>query len=473
MIGLVALFASAQAADVLFPEATPASVDDFSVAGLFYGMVISEAEKQGLDFEDADDIRLWAGADADACADAPACPANLWDRTGARLAVVVSVGRSPLGLDVVVRLHGVDEAAPFKVLEESVPPGQELAIATKIARTAKDVLPLLPARRDAGGGPVLVLEDEVMAMPGDVTRRPPPEPKPDPDPDPVDQAPPPIEPAPRDPDRQAGVPPGNDALRDRLRADEDRRRMGLPAGAYTRYEASGLSKRAWLDAARVRAGRGFLEIGGGWSIGDVDRGYGVRLRIEGSGSSFDAIGSVAQEGPSASAAPNFGLTLGYAPAWWMDTSVSVAVQYGTKYLDTGWECLDRCDPPAREYTHDPVGAVQAFVEPRLRFYPVATGVVKPYALVAFSVLLHDGFEVPDSDYVDYPDSLAGAAFGPTAGIGLAFDPVSRVSIYGEVPGTLLFGGASTVREGEVTLTPTARESAGYVIRFVGGIAVRL
>ncbi|MFN7146182.1 MAG: hypothetical protein ACK4YP_20590, partial [Myxococcota bacterium] len=116
---------------------------------------------------------------------------------------------------------------------------------------------------------------------------------------------------------------------------------------------------------------------------------------------------------------------------------------------------------------------QAFVEPRLRVYPVATGIVKPYALVGFSVLLHDGFQVPDPDFVDYPDAQAGASFGPTAGLGLAVDAVSRISIFAEVPGTLLLSPAKAASDGEVTLAPGTLESGGYVVRFVGGIAVRL
>ncbi len=487
MLGLVALFAPAQAADVLFVEATPATLDDFSVAGLFYGMVVSAAEEQGLDYQDADAIRRWAGTDADTCWDDDACPSNLWDRTDARLAVVMSVGTTASGLVVQARLHGVDETAPFKVLKETVPPGGELEVAERIARAAADALPLLPVRKPVSG-PVLVIEDEVV---------PPPEDLPDPDerelpdepdtpagrPDAgagrakVDDRRPPD----RDavPDRPAGrADPrrdrdGEDSLREHLRTEEDRRRMGVPAPAYARYEASGLSREEWLAKARVRAGRAFLELGGGWGIGDVDRGYGVRLRIEESGDTFETVGTSSWEGAGAGAAPTFGFTLGYAPAWYLDTSVAVAVQYGTKYLDTGWECPAQCDPAASEYVHDPVGAVQAFVEPRVRFYPVATGVVKPYALVAFSVLLHDGFEVPDPDFVDYPDAPAGASFGPTGGLGLAIDPVARVTIFGEVPATLLLAQPVTRADGEVSLDPGRLEGGGYVVRFVGGIAVRL
>ncbi|MDP2305974.1 MAG: hypothetical protein Q8P18_08095 [Pseudomonadota bacterium] len=477
MTGLLALLGHAQAADVLFVDATPVTLDDFEVAEELYGMVVTAAKNEGLSFDGVDAIRTWAGEDGDTCWDVDACPANLWDRTDARLAVVLSVGQSPSGLEVGVRLHGVDEAAPFKVIRETVAPGQEGAFARTIARAARDALPLLPDRKPVGGGPILVIEDEFVE--GDEPeRRPDPDPDPRGDPDPADTKPDrtdgrPDRPPRSERDPRADRPPSDQAVRARLRADEDRRRMGVPAGAYARYEASGLSREDWLKAARVRAGHGFLELHGGYGLGDVDRGYGVRLRIEEQGTDFETLGRSTWEGAGAGGAPTFGFALGYAPAWFLDTSVAVAVQYGTKYLNTGWECTALCDPPASEYVHDPVRAVQAFVEPRLRLFPVATGVVKPYAIVAFSVLLHDGFQVPDPDFVDYPDSPAGASLGPTAGLGIAIDPISRITIFAEVPGTLLLTPARTGSDGEVALAPGRLVSGGYVVRFVGGIGIRL
>jgi hypothetical protein len=468
MIGLLALVGAAHATDILFVDATPATLDDFSVAGVFYGMVISAAEDDDLSFDDADAIRKWAGADADACWDVEACPANLWGRTDARLAVVLSVEGTDTGLEVGVRLHGADEAAPFKVIRESVAPGQEGAFARTVAKAAKDALPLLPARKPVAG-PVLVIEDEFV--PGEPPAR---DPLPrDPLPD-VDRGDPVTDTRPADPTPPPDRTPDDRAVTARLSAEEERRRMGIPAGAYRRYEASGLSRADWLRKARVRAGHGFLELSGGYALGDVDRGYGVRLRIEEQGDgAFQTIGSSTWEGPGAGGAPSFGFALGYAPAWFLDTSVSVAVVYGAKHLNTGWECLDACDPASSEYTHDPVRAVQAVIEPRLRIYPVPTGVVKPYALLAFSVMLHDGFQVPDPEFVDYPDSPAGASLGPTAGLGLAFDPISRLSLFLEVPGTLLLTPARVEGDRDVTLQPGSLESDGYLIRVVGGIGVRL
>lgn len=495
MLAVLALLAPAHATDVLFLDATPVAVDDFSIAGLFTSMVVAAAEERGLAFEDADAIRAWAGADADTCWDVEACPANLWDRTGARLAVVMSVGKRPEGLAIGVRLHGVDETAPFKTFEEIAAPGQESVVAAKIARAAADALPLLPARKPMGG-PVLVLEDEVILAPDEVA----------PDggeADPADGAGDRAD-AGRGEDggedgraerggdargdrgdegRDGDTRTGRDrtraeetaidaVLRERFEQEDEQRAMGVPAWAYERYRESGLSKKEWLQKARVRAGHGFLELGGGWGIGDVSRNYGVRVRIAEAGGSFETIGTTTIEGARVGEAPTFGVTLGYAPAWFLDTSVALSFQYGRKYLDTGWECPDRCE--TSESTDDyEVGAVQGVIEPRLRLYPVATGVVKPYGLLGFTVVVHDAFEVPDTDFVDYPDAPAGASFGPTGGLGIAVDIVSRVSLYGEVPATLLVSQPETFDEGEVDLEPLPFERSSYIVRFVGGIAVRL
>jgi hypothetical protein len=518
VLGLLALIARAEAADVLLVDATPVTLDDFSVAGMLTDMVADAVRDEGLDLDDPEAVRSWAHTDADTCWDVDACPANLWDRTGARLAVVMSVGREGGGLAVAVRLHGADDAAPFKVIRQVVPPGGEAAFAKSVARAAKDALPLLPARK--APGPVFVMEDELVPetidedaenaalrdldAPDDARSTDTPAHT-----DATGRASPTHDAASRDGhagrdgssrdstgrdstslDRSSGSTArshGTKAFRDalpegvagaRLRADEERKRMGVPATAYGRYEESGLSREAWLAKARVRAGHAFLELAGGWGLGDVDRGYGVRLRIADSDEEvFDTLATSSWEGPGAGAAPTFGFAVGYAPAWYLDTSVALSVQYGQKHLDTGWECLDLpCSPdsPAKEYTHDPVAAIQALVEPRLRLYPVAIGPVKPYALVAFTLMLHDGYQVPDPDFVDYPDTQAGATFGPTVGLGLAVDPVSRISLFAEVPGTWLASpGVRTVADGEVTLDPTILPSSGFVVRFVGGVAVRL
>lgn len=479
MLPLWALAGAAQAADVLLLDATPVSVDDFSIAGLFYGMVTSAADDAGLDYEDADTIRKWAGNDADTCADQEDCPANLWERTDARLAVVMSVGQTPKGLEITVALHGVEEAGAFKALRQVVAPGQEMAYAATIAKAAKDALPLLPERKPVASG-VLVIEDETITgeLP-DLDDEPPPRTEPGRTrSEPTERATKPETPPERTkPERPTKPEKPEKTERSpvaRLGSEEEQRKMGIPDGAYSRYTESGKPSKTWLADNRVRSGHVFLELEGGYTLGDVDRGYGVRLRVEDAGNdAFQTVATSTWEGNGASAAPGFGFALGYAPTWFLDTSVQVAVQYGRKHLNTGWECLQGCDPPASEYTHDPVSAVQAILEPRIRVYPVATGLVKPYALVGFAFLFHDGFEVPDPDFGEYPDTAPGASFGPTGGVGLSVDAASRFSVYAEVPATLLLAQPVESGAADVTLTPDSLESSGYLLRITGGLTIRL
>lgn len=449
--------APALGADVLVPEATPRDLSDFAVASLFTQMVVDALGEEGVALDDADAIRTWAGRDADGCYDSDGCPGRLWERTDARLAVVMNVGQADGGLDVDVRLHGADEVPPFKVLHEVVTPGEEQAFATAVARAVRDALPLLPERPPPPAA--IQLEDGVVLTPG--KKKPTELPQ-----DELGAKAPPVPPDDTDPDDR---PPRYDE-------EDERRHMRIPAGAYRRYQASGLDQRDWLRKARVHAGRAHLEIAGGWGLGDVDRGYGVRVRLAAEGDAFTTAGTSTWEGAGAGAGAGGWFAVGYAPTWFLETSLAGGVQWGKKYLNTGWECdpPERCTEAQSESPVDTVDAVQGVIEPRARFYFVPTGPVKPYALVAFTLRLYDGFPVEDLDHVDYPDAAGGASYGPTGGLGLMIDPTSRFSIFLEAPFTYLLSPSGLVRDdGSVTQVPQALEASGYYFRAVGGIAVRL
>ncbi|MFZ5482211.1 MAG: hypothetical protein ACOZNI_35950 [Myxococcota bacterium] len=460
MLGLLAaLAAPALAADVLVPEATPRSLDDFAVASLFYQLVVDAAREQGVDLEDADAIRKWAKAAGDGCYDNDACPGTLWSLTDARLAVVMSVGRTPAGLDVDVRLHGADDPAPFKVLRQQVAPGEEQAFASTVATAVKDALPLFPTRPK----PLSLDEEEPEPTP-------PPEEEPEvaevatPEPPPVPEAPP--------------IRAVDDA--------EERRKMGVPAATYLAYKASGMPRAEWLEKARVRSGKVFVELGGGWAMGDVDRGYGVRVGVVRQGDTDDFVQEGISEwsGDGAGQAPGFFAAVGYAPTWFLETSVAGGGQFGQKHLSTGWECVipEECedDPTTPEddtlsvYAPPSVQALQLVIEPRVRVVPLPTGVVKPYALVAFTLLYHDGFEVQDLEVIDYPDADGGASFGVTGGLGISIDAAAPFSFFAEVPATLLLSGDERVStDPSLTQKPEPLEGVDTLIRFCGGISVRM
>lgn len=470
LLALLALTAApARAADVLVPEATPRDLADFAVAYMFYEMVVGAGRDAGLDLDDADAIRRWAGTDADGCYDLEDCPGDLWSRTDARLAVVMSVGQAPGGLDVDVRLHGADEAAPFKVLRQVVPPGGEADFARTVARAARDALPLLPER--APPPAAIVLED-------DVVRR-----------EPTEKA------SPELPQEEAtvsgqgggrvpGPTEGTTGRREdtdrpgagrRPSADEERRDMRIPAGAYADYQESGMDRASWMAKRRVRSGRAHLELAGGWALGDVDRGYGVRVRLDESGGAFETAASSTWEGSGNGGGAGGWFAVGYAPTWFLETSIAGGAQWGEKHLNTGWECPPgSCQETASVVEHEPVVAVQAIIEPRARFFLVPTGIVKPYALVAFTLRLHDGVAVTDLADVDYPDAPGGATYGPTAGVGVSIDAAPHLSLFLEAPATLLVSPAEKAVQGSgVTQTPGTLDGAGFYARMVAGIGVRL
>ena len=255
----------------------------------------------------------------------------------------------------------------------------------------------------------------------------------------------------------------------------ERSQMRVPWGDYDRYKASGLDQKAWLDAAQVHAGHVYVEVGGGYAIGDVDRGYGVRVGIN---DRFENT-SVSTWTGAASSASGGGvvgrIAFGYVPAWFLDTQVAVGIQSGQKHLNVGWYCGAECEPTSDETEYAAVDATQFTIEPRARILPLATGVVKPYGLVGFDISLYDSFHIPDENSaVQYPDAAGGAAFGPTVGLGVMIDPMSPISVVFEVPFTYILadGTASNIDEG-LSLTPITREKFGWVLRFVGGVQVRL
>jgi hypothetical protein len=453
MLPLLATLAlPARAADVLVPEATPRSLDDFAVASLFYQLVVDATREAGIDLDDGEAIRAWAKAAGDGCYDNDACPGTLWPMTEARLAVVMSVGKAPGGLEVDVRLHGADDPTPFKVMREVVAPGGEQAFADKVAATIDEALPLFPTRPK----PMVMDEEEVA---------------------PVAEKPE-AEPPPEKPDFSAAteLPPRPDEPVRRVADDEERRKMGIPGHSYLAYKASGLSREDWTHKARVRSGKVFVELGGGWGMGDVDRGYGVRVGLveQGEGN-FTQDGVSVWSGDGLGQAPGFWGAIGYAPTWFLETSVAGGAQLGQKYLSTGWECPPgECVEDTTTFSPEPVQAVQLLVEPRVRIVPLPTGVVKPYLLVAFTLLYHDGFQVEDLEGIDYPDRDGGASFGATGGLGISIDAVAPFSIFAEVPATLLVSDDEYVStDPGLVQKPEPLEDNDMLLRFHGGITVRL
>jgi len=515
VIALLALLGRASAADVIIPEATPASMNDFPIAGMFTGFVVDAIDGGGLGVLAGEELIEAVGGDADACADLDDCPAKLWERTDARLAVVMAVGQSADGLNIEIRLYGWDNAQPLKTIRKEASWGGEIAVAQEIAKQVVAAIQLVPEREEEfgsiGNKPTADEDEEEVPRPSfdeEEDEVPPPKKsstktvKEDPvedwdeeeapakstskstskskssdaaekeekkKADPPKSAAKAKEPPPPPPPKVKEPSPaevyGSDP-----KAVEERRKMGIPWGAYENYRESGMDSAAWLNKAQVHSGKAYVAATGGYTLGDVDRGYDVRVGLD---SNLVSTGSSAWTGPGAGSGINGRVELGFIPAWFVDTSVAVGLQTGKKKLTVGWEC-SACEEKVAETPYAAVEATQLFIEPRAKFLPVATGYVKPYALVGFTFTVYDGFHIPDEQgAVDYPDIDGGAAFGPTAGLGVMVDPVSPISIVIEAPFNLVLSdGEASSTDPDLDAVPTTLENNGWVLRVVGGVAVR-
>jgi hypothetical protein len=435
------LLGAALAADVLYPGVSPLTPADQALAESVYRQIVSAALQAGLSLEDIDGIRVWAGGDGEFCADTDGCPLNLWSRTDARIAVVLMIGQGSSGIIVETRLYTAENISPVKVSRETVAPGKEASFAARLALTVQELLPLVAPRP----APVIKTPE---------TR---------------------VEPPPRQVVIEAIPEEKTPIVEEKPEIPAPPNHLKLPAGAYAllsdHVQAGGLEAE-WLEQHKVRADRFYLDIWGGWGLGDVDRGYSVVAAISRKGEGFETLGESTWLGFGYGDGFSIGGSVGYSPLWWLDTSLALGVQYGQKHLYTAWYCKEGCDPAEDITDHDPVTAIQALVEPRLRLTPVAIGYVKPYLLLGATIRIYDGFHVPDPDFLDYSDALAGASVGPMAGAGLWVDATERLSFFLEAPASLQLPAAG-VRFDDAALADPAPglSHMGAYIRLTGGLEV--
>lgn len=466
LLSLLALVLEpAFAGEVLVPEATPAQLSDFSVAYLFYDMVVSQLRDQGIGVQDADAIRTWANSDADACWDNPDCPRLLWDHdAGGSALVVLGIGQTSAGLEVNAKIYRYGDTEPTSVVHEIVGGGSEERIAVRISGLA------VQARDAAGdsGAPARI----PAAKPMDMTD------EPDSDEPDSDEPEPPKDRRTTSADKPDNDKPDNDkparpkapdAPKDT--ADDERAHMGVPAWSYARFRESGLSRDEWLKQKRVRTGKVSLELLPGYGLGDVDRVYGVRVQVGDQGSGYETLAASTLTDTGAGHGFSGALAVSYAPTWFLETSLQAGILTGQKHLNVGWECTE-CAPTSDVQDYDPVNSVEGFIEPRARFIPVATGYIKPYALVGLHLRLWDGFAVPDGSSVDYPNVPGGAGVGLTLGAGVSFDVLPQLSLVVEVPYSVtLSDGSSLDDSADVLAEPTGLDASAGLLRLTGGLAV--
>lgn len=505
-LGVVAgwLLGRAQATDVLVPEATPATLDDFAVAYMIYDMIATNLADDGLAVDDAEAIRVWAKTDGDACFDNAACPANLWGRTGARLAVVLSVSQGSGALAVEALLYTRGQSAPVRVVKEQVPEGSEDAFAREMVGVVRTELDAVGDPEEDPGPVELPPEESVSSVPsthtstGKATSDKAGSVKATSDKAAADRAAAEkkaAEKAAADQktadkkaadkkaadkaaaDKRSSASTQADANADEARRstsatgalttkqESERRTMGIPVAAYRRYLASGQKRDAWLADARVWTNHAHLGVGAGVGLGDVDRGYAVWVHLAEQDQALVVDGSSYWAGDGAGTGVYLGAEVGYAPLWFLDLDLGLGVQQGMKHLDAGWECPDcQASDQVVPLSYAAVPSAQLVAEPKARFLFRAAGTVKPYASVGAQLRVYDGFTIPD-DAVSFPVEPGGIGLGAGAGVGVALDLAPHVSVLIDVPWTFtLAPGADSADAENVQTSPRQLGSWGGVLR---------
>jgi len=151
----------------------------------------------------------------------------------------------------------------------------------------------------------------------------------------------------------------------------------------------------------------------------------------------------------------------------------VALQYGKRTLDSGWS-----DPSGGgRQSEDTVQAVQFDIQPRLRLYPVRTGVAKPYLAVGVGIRVFDGWRIQEVQNVSYAQPPGGASVGPAGAVGLLIDPAPIVGLFVEGGVVKHMGLRAIHAQNDPALRPSGapapEEPSGYTIGVVGGVQFRL
>ncbi|MEL6343817.1 MAG: hypothetical protein AAFV53_11840 [Myxococcota bacterium] len=367
------------------------------------------------------------------CSETPGCPTALLARADGSLAVVGAVRTQPLEdtISITVRFFAPGELEPLREMTRDVSPDE-------LGRFADDVSMIVAAVTPA------------------------PAPAPTPTPDPIPEPLPDEEPGFREP------------------TDEelnDWRFKGLPFATQQKFITSGVPLDAWLEQARVRTGRVFLEAFGGVAFGDVWRRYDTRVAVlVTEQDDFEQLDPYTYEafiqGPGGAG----GVSAGYALAWWLELQLQGGILLGQKELTSGWEQYDDGQLIDEDTTvYAPVSGLMGSIDPRARITLLPTGPVKPYLIAGAHLRFYDGYIVPDANNpIDFADTEGGLGFGATTGAGLAFDGPEMFTGFIEVPWTYLIAPTPTIQPGEMLQTlPTQPAGSGQMLNFRLGIGVRL
>ena len=214
---------------------------------------------------------------------------------------------------------------------------------------------------------------------------------------------------------------------------EDIRIQKLPRRLQEKYRVSGLSSDEWIQQQKIR-NKGFsVQFYSGFSVGDVTRHYDARVGLTPEQEVYGVyeFESWISEGSGF----HLGASVGYFPLWWLELSLYGGLAFYSKELSTGWEIQDSLGNVSDSDVHnyDPASSSMLHLEPRMRFYLLPSGTLKPYLLGGVFFRFFDSYDPPNLNNVTYSDHPGGVHFGVSSGVGLAIDSSSPVRIFLEIP----------------------------------------
>jgi len=338
------------------------------------------------------------------CYTSQECVNRMLTREGARMIVVASVDHADSGYNIMLRYYQASDTSPIQVMPGSGLSGDQLTdfwtTASEEANILFTMLPTITKQEEKPKDPQVIYINK----------------------------------------GEENKPLAPKTLKD------DPRLKSLPKKLQDDYLNYPGPVSEWMKNNYIRAGNVLVEIHFGVSFGDVFRRYDTRIGLTPQLTRFSVYeyDSWITGGPGVI----MGGSIGYAPTWWLETSIYGGVVLYQKELTTGWEMHDGSETntliDSNVVNHDSATSAAGQIEPRIRLYMVPSGSVKPYILGSAFIRIFDGYNPPSLKSVEYSLMPGGVHVGATGGLGLAFDSTSPVGVFVEIPYTYLLN--TTVEE---------------------------
>jgi hypothetical protein len=467
MLWILLFIQTSFANEILLPAFSVTPDSEPAGSEIVYAAMVQALQDRDIAFLDSSDLEELVGAKATNCHAVGSCPGNLWEDLEGELAVVAVIAMRNERIDATFEFHRRGADGAIEVFQAEFGAEEADMFAVDAALIAEDLLKL----GDQAGPGVIVAAPFASAT--DAL-------------EPNEADAPPLGPIAVEANEEVEAPVETPVVyREELpMSEEDERRyMGVSAGLYQEYQASGDGREEFLANNRIRARTFFVELAPGVTFGDIRRRFASRASLlQRSDTEFAPIGYYQRDQLIPGTAFGIVAGIGYAPTWWLELGANVGMEFPRKELITGWEAYGSkedfqsetlCETCSDQTVFQPATAVTFLIEPRVRFVLAPRGVAKPFVVGGWSTRMNDAYETPDLDKVAFPDRPGVQSFGPLAGVGIAIDPRKRASGFVEATGTMLLG-PGVLDEGRqyVSMIPEPVEGIGYIMTVRAGVTSR-